>query len=365
MAKVRLCPECGVPRHVSNQIIWRSNGTMVQRRNPDHRSVLMESEDIDGVYHELEKIIAHPIEHIIIESRRRSSADYLEKIVPGVLRKAFRVIGIKPVMNRINNIGKALGYGDIELVDLRWKRDEDDYLILRVREPYSLPLICGDVAGTIQVFDGRDVSVTYEGKAPLEYELAARIESHPPELRERLAWRDYTYKDGDIELERCSHCGVPKAVQEFEFNAQKGIMLYKRSGRRMVGIGPAALEAISDELERELGENIPEAIIEAQRRFVTGGFYSKGEIESEEDFRLQFAFRGWGNLKELDFSAESLRCRLENPCLHLLIVGLLLGFFELVYERPGEVDWKLKEDGDLLVVVSPRSRGITSGERVE
>ena len=354
MAKVKLCPECGIPRHVGNQIIWRDNGTMAQRRNPEHRSVLMESENIDGVFHELEQIIAHPIEHIIIESRRRSSADYLEKIVPGVLRRIGRFVGIKPVMSRMSNIAKALGYGDMELVEMRWKRDADDYSILRVRDPYSLPLICGDVAGTIHVFEGREVSVTYERKAPLEYELEVRIESRPPELRERLAWREYVYKDGDIGLERCSRCGVPRAVQEFEYNVSKGIMLNKRTGRRMVGIGPAALEAIFDELERELGENIPEAIIEAQRRFVTGGFFSKREIESEHDFRLQFALRGWGNLKELDFSAQSLRCRLENACLHLLIVGMLLGFYELVYEQSGDVDWKLKEDGDLLVVVSPR-----------
>lgn len=355
MAKAALCPECGIPGHIYRQIIWRENGTMAQRRNPDHRSVFIECENIDGVFREIEDIIGHSIEHIIVESRSRSSADYLEHILPAAAIRLMRLTRLKPVMRRVSNVGRALGYGDLELTGLRWKGRGDDFIVIRARDPYSLPLLCGDIAGTIGVFDGRSAGITCRQTGPLEYELRSAFSPRAPELRERLAWRRYEYKEGDIELERCSYCGAPRALQDYGFDLEKGVIISRSTGRRMVGVGPAALEAIFDELEKEVGDSIPRVVIEAQRRFVLGGFYTRGEIARRGDMRMQFAIRGLGNLKELHFSREGLRCRMENPCLHLIFIGTLQGFYELVFGQPGEVDWRFREDGDLLVVVSPGS----------
>lgn len=349
------CSMCGTPRHIYRQIIWRDNGTVCQRRNPDHRSVFIESENIDGVFRGIEEIIGLPIEHIVIESRSRSAADYLEHILPAAAKPLLRLIGLKPVIRQMGRMIKALGYGDLELVEMKIKGREDDYLTLRIRGPYSLPMVRGDIAGAVQVFDGRYFSTTVRQTAPTEYELTGRVDENPPDLRERLAWRIYNYKEENIELERCPSCGVPKAFSQFEYDIEKGIIRSKATGRRLVGIGPAALEAIFDELEREIGDTIPQVVIDAQRRFVTGGFYSPDEMWGERDMRVEFAIRGLGVLREMEFRRERLRYRVENPCLHLMIVGLMQGFYELAFGQPSEVDWRLKQDGDLLVVVSPKA----------
>ena len=116
-------------------------------------------------------------------------------------------------------------------------------------------------------------------------------------------------------------------------------------------LGPAALDAIFEELERELGENIPEVVIEAQRRFVKAGFSSSQEVRSVEDFRQELALRGVGNLREFEADKSGLRVRIENPYLHLMLVGLTQGLFELAFGREGDVEWDLIEDGDLIIRV--------------
>ena len=354
MPRVRRCGECGIPRHVSRQVIWRDNGTAYQRRNPDHRSVFIESENIDGVFRGIEYIIGTTIEHIVVESRRRSAYDYLEHMVSERVRKLVNRIGVRPIFRQVSKIGRALGYGDVGLMEVRRKHREDDYLIVRIRDPYSIPLFCGDVEAALEIFDGREVGITYEEVSPDVYDVTARFATHPPELEERLAWRKYTYKDGDVGFERCPRCGVPKALSQFEYNLDKGIIITMPGGRRMVGIGPAALEAVFEELESELGETIPEVVIDAQRRFVAAGFYSRKELISGVDYRKQLALRGLGNLREMEIDDEHLLVRLENACLHLMLVGLLQGFFELVNHRKSGVEWELTADDVLTVEVTTK-----------
>jgi hypothetical protein len=340
---------------VSNQVIWRDNGTACQRRNPDHRSVFIESENIDGVFRGIEYIIGSPIDRIVVESRRRSAYDYLDHMISKRARKLVNKIGIRTIFRQVSKIGRALGYGDVELMEVRRKHREDDYLIVRIKDPYSTPLFCGDVEAALEIFDGREVVITYEEVSPDVYDMTARFATHPPELEERLAWREYTYKDADVGFERCPRCGVPKALRQFEYDLDKGIIITMPGGRRMVGIGPAALEAVFEELERELGGTIPDVVIDAQRRFVAAGFYSRKEITAEVDYRKQLALRGLGYLREMEFDDEHLLVRLENACLHLMLVGLLQGFFELVNRRKSKVEWELTDDDVLTLEVTPKA----------
>ncbi|RJP27130.1 MAG: hypothetical protein C4536_14065 [Actinobacteria bacterium] len=353
MASIKVCEKCGIPRHVAKQTVWRDNGTICQRRNPDHRSVLIESENIDAIFGGIEDAIGASIEHIVVESRRRSAYDYLDHMVPDVVKKIVNKVGFRPVFRRVSKIGRSLGYGDIELVDVRRKYREDDYLGVRIRDPYSIPLFCGDITAAIEVFDGRQARITHEKVAADTYEMTARFIARSTDLKERLAWREYTYKEGNVGFERCPGCGVPLESERFMFNLNKGIITIMPGGHRVVGIGSAALEAIFSELERELGEIIPQLVIDAQRRFVTGGYYTRQGISAQFDFRKQLALRGLGNLCEIEVSEELLRIRLENACLHLMLVGLLQGFYELTYDRESEVEWELGEDDVLVVEVRP------------
>jgi hypothetical protein len=113
-----------------------------------------------------------------------------------------------------------------------------------------------------------------------------------------------------------------------------------------------ALDSIIEELEKELGESIPRVVVKAQRRIVRGGFYSIDEARSEDSLREALALRGMGNMREIEWGNNGLHFRIENPCLDLVLVGLVQGIYELVTGSESEVEWEVTEDGDLLVDVA-------------
>lgn len=351
MARIKLCPACGAAIKVTKLHVWMPNGTIVQRKKPDHRMVFIESDSLRDTFAGIERIMGISIEHIIIESQRRSTFESVNFELPALVKALTRWTGTGPIARYIAAGGRHNGMGDIQLVDFHRRRGKDDYIVLRISEPYSLPNFCGNFAGAMEAIDGREISVTYEEIAPGEYELTARISSHAVEFRERLKRKVPRFKQGDIELERCAACGGPQVLSDYAWRMERGVIENRESKRRMVFIGTAAQEAIVDELIRELGDSIAQAAIEAQRELVTSGFFSSGEIRGVTDFRDQFAYRGLGNLREIELEADHMHFRLENPCLHYMVVGLVQGLYESAFGVRSEVEWEISGDGDLVVDV--------------
>jgi hypothetical protein len=354
MFGVKVCPKCGVPKRLVKENKWLSDGTIVQSKNPDHRMIFIECENINATYRNVEEIIGVSIEHIIIEAKRRATFDFIDHMLPTVVKYIVKLAGVRLVVRNVSGLGSVMGIGRLELKNLRRMHGKGDYATFEITEPYSIPLFCGDLAGTFEAIDRREVGVTYKELTTDVYEVTGHITKHPLELKERLQARTYTHKPGDIQLERCPRCGGPSILSQYDWDTDRGVVTSKSSGHRMTMLGPAAMESIVDELERELGDTIPQTVVEAQRRFAKTGFYSLEEASSGEDLNMHLAKRGMGNLREMEWEENRLRLRLENPCLHLLVVGLIQGFFELASGQEAEVEWKLAEDGDLTIEVTPK-----------
>jgi hypothetical protein len=316
--------------------------------------VFIERETLVETFKGIEEIIGIPIEHIIIESQRRSTFDSVDHMLPAVVKAIVRWAGTRLIARDIADLGKLNGMGDIKLVSLRRKKGKADYLTLLIREPYSLPHFCGNFAGAMEAVDRREVAVNYKEISREEYEVTANISSHPLELQERLQRKTYSYKEGRIPLEECPVCKGPMVLSQYIWHFDRGVIEGRTSRRRMVMIGPASQEAIIEELEKELGDSIPQTVVEAQRRFARTGFYSMDEISSTQDFCLHLAKRGMGNLKEIEWDESRLFVRLENPCLHPVIAGFIQGLFELASGSEAEMEWELAEDGDLMVKVTSK-----------
>jgi len=355
MSSRKLCSACGASLRIVREHRWLSDGTIVQTKNPEHRMIFIENENIAGIFRNVEEIIGMPIERIIVEAKRRATFDFVDHILPGVVKAVVKRVGVKPVVRNITALGKVMGYGNIELAKLRRVRDEGDYVTIHTKGIYSVPLFCGDLAGSFNAIDRREVAVNYRDLGPDEHEITGHISVHPLELADRLRPIPYTHKEGDIELERCGACGGPRALAEYRWDFASGMILHRESGRRMVILGPSTIDTIVDELQKELGDTIPEVVIEAQRRFVRSEFYSIREARTFDDFRRALALRGLGNLREMDWGERSLRFRMENPCLYLPMVGLILGVYELASGADAHAEWEIREDGDLVVEVTPKS----------
>jgi hypothetical protein len=166
--------------------------------------------------------------------------------------------------------------------------------------PFSIPISAGAIAGTLSGVAGGEHHITYEEVSPGVWEFKSTWTEYPQELMERFDFLPYRHAEGDFELEKCASCGCPKALSGYNWQTDEGIIVNKETGRRMAILVPGLLDSLFDELEKELGPEIPKAVVEAQRLFTKTGFYDIGQIAKSGDFRTQLALRGIGNLQEME-----------------------------------------------------------------
>jgi hypothetical protein len=356
MAEIERCPECSVPMQTVTNHIWLAGGIIVQSNDRNHRMVIMESDNLDPLYRGIEEIIGVPIERIIIETKRRATQEYISRLIPTEVKEAIlsKELSVEPMIEALNVTSRVMGYGKTSLVAYRFEQDDEDFVTERIEEPYSVPLWCGDFTGSTEAVTQMDSSVTYEKVSENMIEVTTRPSEHPSELKERLQLKEYAFSEGGIELERCPTCGGPAALSVFEWRPERGVIMSKDTGRRVVMLGPAYQDAIFSELERELGETIPKVIVEAQRRFVKTGFYKIAEMQDEESFRKQLALRGLGDLREITLSAGGLKVVIKNATLHLMMAGLLQGYFETATRSESEVGWEMRDDGTLELDITAK-----------
>jgi hypothetical protein len=191
------------------------------------------------------------------------------------------------------------------------------------------------------------------------YEFVAQMVESPPVLKQKVRLLEYLRKPGDIELERCPSCGTPKAIAGYHWHSPKGIVVDAKRGRRLALLGQESFDSIFRSLESEYGDKITQVVVEAQRRFAKTGFYSIEEVGNEDEFRIQLALRGLGNLQYIRMGTSGMSMRVDNVSGHLLLVGMAQGLFENALYVESDVDWELTKAGNLELEVKPRGKAIT------
>jgi hypothetical protein len=353
--EIEMCSECGVPLQYVDNHTWTGGGTVGESNDPDHRMVLIECANMDSLFREIEKLIGIPIERIIIEAKRKATRDYLNRLIPMEVKESIHKLelDIVPLIEAVSVTGHILGYGDSSLERVEYTNSMNDYVIERIKEPYSIQLWCGDLAGSSEAVTDRDHDVSYEIVAQDEILVKAWPSERPETLTARLQPEEYPYLEGDIELDRCLTCGGPAALSGYEWFIQRGVIEMKSTRRRVAMIGSLYLNAIFDELERELGADIPKVIIEAQRRFTIQGTYSMEDVGEVEEFRRLLALRGLGNLIRMDVGEERMKVSIQNASLQLMLVGLMQGYFDILTGGKSSVDWEINDAGTLDFEVYP------------
>ncbi|WP_287155661.1 hypothetical protein [Candidatus Solincola tengchongensis] len=354
MEGIETCPRCGVPAYITAEHLWHPSGFIVQRRDARHILIFMESENLDFLLRELEGILGVSIERIVVDTRRRAAKAYMDRVIPESLKEQVRSgnLDVGPVVQGMVGIGHVLGYGRFEVLDSRLEGDDQDYLLVRVHRPYSITLGCVDPVAAFEALVGREMGLSYDAAGPDTYEIRAFPSPHPEEFKGRLTMRRYAYPEGNIQLEACPRCEAPLLLGEYEWRLEEGLILHRETGRRMVFFAPSVLEAIFGELERELGEAIPGAVVEAQRRLTRDGFYSLAGGDLTEELRTVLSLRGLGGLQHLELGPEGLLLEMENACLHPVLAGLAQGLFEALHGVDSRVEWEAGEGGGLRVKVS-------------
>jgi hypothetical protein len=351
------CPRCGVPQYISSEHLWLDNGDIVQTRDPSNRMVFFESENLDPLFRNIEAIIGTGIDHVVVTASRRAVRAYLSAIIPREVVEGVRSkkIDPHPIADSVIEVSKIMGYGEQEFLEYRLENDEEDYCIVDMIDPFSVPFTCGVIVGAVEAIVDRDFNATFQETPAGTYRVTVYSSGHPEELKTRMWLPNYAHTPGDLDVERCVECGGAALLSSFEWQLERGFIINKTTGRRMVLIGPAQIDPIFEELEEELGETIPEVVVEAQKRFTKGGFYRMQDVDEEWDFRAQLALRGLGNLREIRIRRRGLQMTLGNVALPLLVVGTMQGVFEAAFKVDSSVEWEVTLEGDLRMEVLPRT----------
>jgi hypothetical protein len=328
----------------------------VQRGAEGVRVTVVECENLDPLFKNIEDIIGISIERLLINITARGNKYYIYQIIPDEVRQMIKSkeLEVLPFIESITTLAQLYGNARYELLAFHFENGPDDYSRHRIIQPYSLPLTVGAYAGAVSGIVGGEIAVSYKKVTPDEYIYTSQWTEYPAILKEKLRMPTYQQEDGDIELERCGTCGCPRAVSSYEWNVSEGKIINRQTGRRMVLLGPAQLDHLFEALEGELGDTIPQAVIEAQRKFVRTGFSSIDIMEGAEGLRTQLALRGLGNLKEFKISRKGASMRLDNACMHLILAGLVQGNFELAFDIDSNMEWDFSREGDLTLEVFPK-----------
>jgi hypothetical protein len=373
MDEIELCSKCGIPKQIGNDLKWENNGVVSLTMSPRNRMVFYESGNIDNLFAGIEKLVGVPIEHMVIESRRRETRRYVERIYEAsggeaveLAREGMKEAGLPPdsairrelleltrnINTSINNIGTVYGFGDIGLSEGWESGEEYPWRTQVIRHPYSLPLYAADMLGSVEAIENIDHCVEYRMVGEGTYEVTSSPGRHPIELKEMLHRRRYDPKPGDISYDSCPGCGVPLEITRCIWDLGGGTITDPENGRRMAVFGPSSLDAILGDLAVELGEEIPAAVIAAQRDYVKGYVGGENWNRDASEFRKMIASRGLGNLTRFEGGRQSLSLTIENSVLHLLMAGTIQAMVDMVYGfEESTCEWQLAEDGDLTVVV--------------
>ncbi len=349
MSRSKLCGTCGVAKGTSKSLIWQSDGTVAEKRDPDHRMVLADVEGLNQLFENIEGLIGMSIQNIITESKARATQDFTKQLIRGWKGSVVRRAGLGIVINKMGTLAGSFGYGGIEVLYVDWKENKIGF---RLTNPYSVPLMCGDLRGATEAVRNVVGTVEAEQENETTYIVRGRLSPPPDGMEERLAAKPLETKPGDIAYERCKECGVPVGMSEFAWDLDKGIITNSSTGVRYAFVGPTGVQAVFDELASELGDTIPETIIEAQRMRVASQDFGTWKDFTTAQFREMLGMMGFGNLVSFERSGRVFAATIENASLPLMIVGTASGALESISGKKAAADWAVSPDGDLELSVS-------------
>ena len=356
MVDVERCPECGIPKQVSDTHEWLNNGVIVLKGSPGIRLAYIDCEPLDPLFNGIGQLIGTTVEPIVVHAVRRGTREYIGPTITPEIREQVRTDKdlLLTIVNALILTTRINGGGCMELKEMRYEYEVWDFITHRYLDPHSVPVAMGEIAGSCEAVTGNEFSdCSYTRIAPGTYEMTARATRVPFEPEGRQQPPQYHWKKGDAEFERCATCGAPREFRNYKWDIDLGTIRSTQTVRRITIIGPAVYEHVFKEMWKKLGAILPVVVIETQRRFTRSGFYNIEEITDGERWRNQLILRGMGNLKEYEISPKGLRFRLDNACMHLLVLGMVQGLYERAFEKESSVQWELSEEGVLQAEISP------------
>ncbi len=356
---MQVCNRCGVTRLLAREHKWLPNGTIVLAADPTYRMVMMDSAAFVSIFHHLSENIGLPIDDIIVEAKRRSGRNYIDTVLTGPKGMLVRKFASAKVYEKVGDQAAILGYGAAHVEEYRKHKS----LTVTISNVYYGAPMAGDTCGAFESVERCDAGLEWQvSDSTLSVHVTAGLPDRE-EFEERFRYSAPPTLPGNVIWTPCLSCGVPTEVGHIHrYEPEKGMITERKSGRRIVSMGMGTMNKIFNELEQELGEEVPRMIASLEKERARGVMLAKGkEMDTSEDGYLRFLdmlpVRGMGIAVSASWQGSTITVRIDNPHYESLNAALIAGFYEATTGKKSRVSWTKNTEGYTLIKVSPAESG--------
>ncbi len=355
------CRECGFSYMLSKIYRWNDDGTITYRLARDFRLLFFYSDLFDELFARIEAELGLPISHIVFEAQRnaaKGAIDAMTSAIPGWVRHNAPAHHF--TVRFFCRLSVWMGTSYARVVSYKYGKCGETML----RNPYNRELMAAVVLGAMESMERTPFDHEWK-KVGGDDVLRVTVVKEKPEFSERMAVVLEKARPGDRHLPRCPRCGVPRALSSLTWDEHAGTITDTRLGERFNSLEAYGYKAVFRELERELGEDINQLILDAARTYALrhlerlpgikavdeAGRAAAWQAFSEEAATMLAAW-GHGNLIEITQKGGRAVFTIDNPFEEKLIAGYLAAGYELVEGRACEVTWVSPETGRCVFTIS-------------
>lgn len=358
------CPVCGFPWVTSFVLRWRDNGTITMFMRNDFRAVVMRQGQVQALMQHIEDRLGVSIEHMGFEAQRnaaRMTFDNTFDGTPGV-RLMLKMGHFKRVaVEYFNLIGATCGQCHSDTLEYVPGRRG----VARLKNPFYMPLMAAYVVGAFESMEGVPFKSEWEETGVDTYTITAEAAGEKPEVSDRLNVGVAPLLPGHNSHESCPKCRAPRALSFLHWNLDEGIITDTRTGARVLIFDGHGINALYRELVAELGEEVYQLLVDAQRDWTvehigllgitpSSGALSRGELEEAyREYLSMMPLEGLGNPVALEIKDSSVEVVIENPYNAFVLAGTLQGLYEAFEKTPGKVEWTESRPGAVRFKVEP------------
>ncbi len=355
------CGVCGVPVGITRGNIWHAGGSINGRFPPHIKGTFFDVEELGFLFRSLSEMMDYDIGSIVARGKYHDAREYMGALL-GFLGNSRGEL--PPEEELYNMMLYPIRIWGVAMVD--FEKVDGEEKVIRVKEPYSIPLLCGDVAGVADAVTGREHMATWEGG-----EHEGVIRAFPSRgfaavngLIEEAD--DYAGKhvSGELEGELCGECGAPQGVGGlFAWDTEGCRIEDRNSKRRYCFNNTRGITAVLRMLVAELGEDVEESMVDISHQYsrslhrCDGGGAEAGGARPHSDPREclgNFPYRGWGRVTQADQQGKTWTVSVKDPYNGVLLAGRICGIIEASLGQELRVASINEEADTLRLVFEPR-----------
>jgi len=346
------CEVCGVPKGITRGNIWYADGTITGKYPPYIKGTFFDVDELNYLFRSLSEYLDYDISDIVASGKYHDAKEYMSAMI----EKMREASGgrLPPDDELYSMMLYPICIWGIAMVEFAERRPEK--MVINVKDPYSTPLLCGDVAGVADAVTGREYTASWEG-SEREGTITVTPAQDYAETSERIEkglQYDIAPDSEELPCTRCEACGAPTAVSELLRWERDWCRIEERtSGRRYCFNNTQGITVVLGMLAEELGGEIEQKMVDISREYsrslyegLAGGLDEAAELGS-------FPYRGWGKVTDIPNAEGKRSLSVENPYNQILVAGRIWGMLEAAAGSSLRIESRIGEETTLRLAFEP------------